>query len=89
MSWNRSAYYGDQRDDYVVRPQSSQGLDIGNILNAGMAFMNTKSKGGSNIEASVNAIVSSSAMGGSYRSQSGSLVANALMQAVKGMANKK
>jgi hypothetical protein len=69
--------------------QSSQGLDIGDILNAGMAFMNTKSKGGSNIEAIVNAVVSSSAMGGSYRSQSGSLVANALMQAVQGMVNKR
>jgi hypothetical protein len=69
--------------------QSSQGIDIGDILNAGMAFMNTKSKGGSNIEAIVNAVVSSSAMGGSYRSQSGSLVANALMQAVQGMVNKK
>ncbi len=69
--------------------QSSQGIDIGTLLNAGMTFMNTKSRGGSNIEAIVNAIVSSSAMGGSYRSQSGSLVANALMQAVQSMANKK
>jgi hypothetical protein len=69
--------------------QSSQGIDIGDILNAGMAFMNTKSKGGSNIEAIVNAVVSSSAMGGSYRSQSGSLVANALMTAVQGMISKR
>ncbi len=69
--------------------QSSQGIDIGDLLNAGMAFMNTKSRGGSNIEAIVNAVVSSSAMGGSYRSQSGSLVASALMQAVQGMANKR
>ena len=69
--------------------QSNNGLDIGDILNAGMAFMNTKSRGGSNIEAIVNAVVSSSAMGGSYRSQSGSLVASALMQAVQGMVNKK
>ena len=69
--------------------QSSQGLDIGTLLNAGMTFMNTKSRGGSNIEAIVNAIVSSSAMGGSYRSQSGSLVANTLMQAVQSMANNK
>jgi hypothetical protein len=69
--------------------QSNNGLDIGDILNAGMAFMNTKSRGGSNIEAIVNAVVSSSAMGGSYRSQSGSLVANALMQAVQGMVNKR
>jgi hypothetical protein len=69
--------------------KSAQGLDIGNLLNAGMSFMNTKQKGGSNLEAIVNAVVSSSAMGGSYRSQSGSLVANALMSAVQGMASKR
>lgn len=70
--------------------QSSQGLDIGDILNAGMSFMNTKSRGGSNIEAIVNAVVSGSAMGNSsYRSQSGSLVVNSLMQAVQGMTNRK
>ena len=69
--------------------QSSQGLDIGDLLNAGMAFMNTKSKGGSNLEAIVNAVVSSSAMGGGYRQQSSNLVASALMQAVQGMVNKR
>jgi len=73
----------------VPAQQSSQGLDIGDILNAGMAFMNTKSRGGSNIEAIVNAVVSSSAMGGGYRQQSGNLVAGALMQAVQGMVNKR
>lgn len=66
------------------RQQTSDGLDIGDLINAGMAFMNTKSKGGSNLEAIVNALVSSSAMGG-YRQQSGNLVATALMQAVRGM----
>jgi hypothetical protein len=69
--------------------KSSQGLDIGNLINAGMTFMNTRQKGGSNLEAIVNAVVSSSAMGGSYRSQSGSLVANALMSAVQNMASKR
>jgi hypothetical protein len=69
--------------------QQGGGLDMGDLLNAGMSFMNTKQRGGSNIEAIVNAVVSSSAMGGSYRSQSGSLVASALMQAVQGMVNKK
>ena len=67
-----------------TRQQANDGLDIGDLINAGMAFMNTKSKGGSNLEAIVNAVVSSSAMGG-YRQQSGNLVATALMQAVKGM----
>lgn len=70
--------------------QSSGGLDMGSLLNAGMSFMNTKSGGGSNIEAIVNALVSSSAMGNSaHRSQSGSLVANSLIQAISSMSNKK
>jgi hypothetical protein len=68
--------------------QSSQGLDLGDLLNAGMSFMNTKARGGSNLEAIVNAVVSNSAMGG-YRSQSGSLVANALMTAVQSMVSKR
>ena len=68
--------------------QSDSGLDIGDLINAGMSFMNTKSRGGGNLEAIVNAIVSSSAMGG-YRQQSGNLVAKALMTAVQSMANKR
>ena len=55
------------------------------LLKAGMSFMSTKSRGGSNLEAIVNAVVSSSAMGGGYRQQSSNLVTTALMQAVKGM----
>jgi hypothetical protein len=68
--------------------QQGGGLDVGDLLNAGMSFMNTKQRGGSNLEAIVSAVVSSSAMGG-YRQQSGNLVAGALMQAVQGMVNKK
>lgn len=71
------------------KQQSGDGLDIGDLINAGMAFMNTKSRGGSNLEAIVNALISGSAMGGSYRSQSGSLVASALMTAVQGMLSKR
>jgi hypothetical protein len=41
-----------------------------------------------NVEAIVNALVSNSAMAGSYRSQSGSLVANALITSIQGMLNK-
>jgi hypothetical protein len=37
----------------------------------------------------VSAIVSNSAVGGSYRSQSGSLVANALISAIQDPANRK
>ena len=65
--------------------QANNGFGLDDLLQAGMSFMSTKSRGGSNLEAIVNAVVSSSAMGGGYRQQSGNLVATALMQAVKGM----
>ncbi|MBN2386724.1 MAG: hypothetical protein JXB85_06850 [Anaerolineales bacterium] len=70
-------------------PQTAQnqpadaGIDVGDLLNAGMSFLNTKSQGGSNLEALVNALVSDSAMGdSSHRSQSGALVINTLLQAI-------
>jgi hypothetical protein len=70
--------------------QTPGGLDVGDLLNAGMAFMDTKSKGGSTMEAIVNALVSGSAMADSaHRSQSGALVVNSLLQAISGMAAKK
>ena len=66
-----------------------QGLDLGDLLQAGMSFMNTKQRGGSNLEAIVNAVVSGSAMSNSsHRSQSGSLVANTIMQTIAGMARR-
>jgi hypothetical protein len=64
--------------------QGSDGFGLDDVVNAGMAFFSTKARGGGNLEAIVNAVVSGSAMGG-YRQQSGNLVASALMQAVKGM----
>jgi hypothetical protein len=70
--------------------QGSPGLDMGDILNAGMAFMNTKSQGGNTMEAIVNALVSGSAMSNSqHRSQSGSLIVNSILQAIGGMAGNK
>jgi hypothetical protein len=70
--------------------QNSPGLDAGDLLNAGMAFMNTKSQGGNNMEAIVNALVSGSAMGNSqHRSQSGALVVNSILQAIGGMTGNK
>jgi len=65
--------------------QQSDGIDMGDLLQAGMSFMSTKQRGGSNLEAIVNAVVSSSAMGGGYRQQSSNLVASTMMQVVKGM----
>jgi hypothetical protein len=64
-------------------------IDIGQLLNAGMAFAQTKQTGGTNLDAILNAVVSSSRMGESaHRSQSGTLVANTLMQALSKIATK-
>lgn len=70
--------------------QAAPGVDMGDLLNAGMAFMNTKSQGGNNAQALVNALVSASAMGNSgHRSQSGAVVVNSLLQAIGNMSGKK
>lgn len=71
-----------------AQPQQDSGFDLGDLLQAGMAYMNTKSRGGGNLEAIVNAVVSGSASNSGYRQQSGSLVANTLMQVIKGMVSK-
>ena len=69
--------------------QPDTGIDVGDLLNAGMTFMNTKAQGGNNMEALVKALVSNSAMGNSnHRSQSGALVANTLLQAIGKIAGK-
>lgn len=68
--------------------QQDTGLDMGDILKAGMTFMGTKARGGSNLEAIINAVVANSASSSGYRSQSGSLVAGGLMQTLMGMLGK-
>jgi hypothetical protein len=80
---------GGGQQQQAQQQQDSGGLDLGNLLQAGMSFMGTKSRGGSNLEAIVNAVVSNSAMSNnSHRSQSGSLVANTLMQTIAGMVGR-
>jgi len=81
---------GNTAEAQPQNQQASTGLDVGDLLSAGMAFMNTKSQGGNNMEAIVNALVTGSAMGNSqHRSQSGTLVVNSLLQAIGGMSAKK
>lgn len=64
-------------------------VDLGDILNAGMTFMNAKQQGKDNLQAALTAIVSAGPMGQKpHRQQSGQIVANALLQAVAGMARK-
>jgi hypothetical protein len=66
--------------------QQNDGVGMGDLLKAGMAFMSTRARGGSNLEAIVNAIVASSALGSGYREQSSSLVVNTLLSVIQGMA---
>jgi hypothetical protein len=73
-----------------AQQDGSPGIDMGDILNAGMAYMNTKQRGGSTAEALINALVQGSAMADSpHRSQSGALVVNTLLQTINAMANKR
>jgi hypothetical protein len=71
--------------------QNDPGIDLGDILNAGMAYMNTKQQGGSDAEAIINALVQGSAVGSSspHRSQSGTLVVNTLLQTINAMSSRR
>lgn len=63
--------------------QQAEGIDTAALLNAGMQFFSAKQRGASNLEAITSAIMSGSQMNdGGYRTQSGTLVANTLMQVV-------
>lgn len=69
--------------------QGQDGLDIGDVLNAGMAFMNAKQQGQGTLEAGLAALMAAGPLGQKpHRQQSGQLVANALLQAVAGMSRR-
>ncbi|MGE5248734.1 MAG: hypothetical protein ACM3QS_00845 [Bacteroidota bacterium] len=68
----------------------SSGIDLGDVLNAGMAFMNAKQQGQDSLQAALTALMSAGPMAQKpHRQQSGQLVANALMQAVSAMGQKR
>src|SRR5512138_1163262 len=70
--------------------QQPDGLDLGDLLNAGMTFMNAKQQGQDNVQAALAALMSAGPMAQkAHRQQSGQLVANALLQAVSSMTNRK
>ena len=57
------------------------GLDLGDILSAGAAFMQSKGEGDSNLEAALDAVISSSKMGETpHRAQSSKLVGDVLLK---------
>jgi hypothetical protein len=62
---------------------SGSGLDLGDLLNAGMSFMQAKQHGGNTAEALIQAFMSASGMGNAaHRTQSTSLVINSFLQAL-------
>jgi hypothetical protein len=64
------------------QPTSSQsGLDMGDLLNAGMAFMSSQQQGEGGIQSIIKAFVAASQAGQSkHRAQSGELVTNTIIQ---------
>jgi hypothetical protein len=62
---------------------SGGGLDLGDLVNAGMSFMQAKQQGGSTAQALIQAFMTTSGMGNStHRTQSTSLVVNSFLQAL-------
>ena len=70
-------------------PNDPNKLDMGDLLNAGMAFMQARNSGQDNLQAAVSALMSASPLNQQpYRQQSGEVVATALLQAISMMAKK-
>ena len=65
------------------------GLDMGDLVNAGMAFMQAKQSGNSTAGALLQAVLAGSGMGNSnHRQQSTQLVASSFLHALGGLAGK-
>lgn len=74
----------------VQQVQQTQGIDLNALLSAGLTFMSAKQQGQDNVQAALTALMSSGPMAQRpHRQQSGQLVANALLQAVAGMARRR
>lgn len=65
------------------------GIDIADLLSAGMSYLGAKQSGQSDIEALMGALAAGT-QGGStpYRAQSGAVVANALLQAIGALSRR-
>jgi len=66
--------------------EQSDGMDLGDLLGAGMSFLSAKQGGKSNLEALTGALVSGSQMASSpYREQSSQLVTSTLLKSLTSM----
>ena len=74
---------GGLLDSLVGSLGGDDGLDLGDILSAGAAFMQSKEEGDSNLEAAMDAVISASKMGETpHRAQSSKLVADVLLKSL-------
>jgi len=68
---------------------ASDGLDLSDLLGAGLSYMQSKQSGSSDMEALSKALLGGSQYNSNpYRSQSGELVANTVLQALTGLMSK-
>jgi hypothetical protein len=68
--------------------ENQEGLDIGDLLTAGLSFMSSKQQGKDNVESIMTALVSATQSGQSpNRAESGALVAKTLLQVVDSMSS--
>jgi len=67
--------------------QQQGGLNLGNLLQAGLAYMQASQGGASTMEALAQAFMAGSGMGGSkHRTESTQVVVNSFLQALSGMS---
>jgi len=79
---------GSSLSGQAPQSQASDGLDAGDLITAGIAFLQSQQRGESTMESILNALMAGSQMSASPdRDQSGRLVANTLMQVVGSMMN--
>jgi hypothetical protein len=84
------ALLGGQQSTQQGGGSKKEGLDLGDLVNAGLTFMNAKQQGQDNLQAALTALMSTGPMAQKpYRQQSGQVVANALLQVISGMASKR
>ena len=77
------ALLGGMTGSQTTSSGSGDGLDIGDLLNAGLSYMQAKQQGGSTAESLVQAFMTASGMGNStHRVDSTSLVVNSFLQAL-------
>lgn len=69
-----------------TKSAANDGLDMGDLLNAGMAFMSSKQQGGNNLEALMQAFMAANGMGSSaHRQQSTQLVVTSFLNALSSL----